>query len=412
MLVFTFPGQGSQRSGMGAPWVEHPSFEVVAEASSAAGRDLSTLLLDAPMEELTATANAQLATFVLSLVVLDAVERLGLSPGACAGHSLGEYTALVASGSLSFEDGVALVVERGDAMGRAGDDAPGTMAALLGIADDDAEAACQRAEGDVWVANYNAPGQVVIAGTHEAVRRASDLAKDLGARRVMPIPVSGAFHTPLMAAARSSLRKALGDSSFHAPEIPVVANVDARVHVDAAEWPGLLSAQLCSPVRWRQSLETLAGLGGTTFVELGPGGVLSGLARRSVQDAETISVAEPDDLDKLMDLVAKPEGHAADPQHHVGEHLYMSERIVVSPGGGIFFPEQTLAAPGTGLLPGTAAAGAPNSVIEVGDLIGRVGAVEVRTPFAGEVIRWQAAAGERVQEGQALLWLRVTGSDA
>ncbi len=411
MLVFTFPGQGSQRSGMGAPWVDHPSFEVVAEASAAAGRDLSTLLLDAPMEELTATANAQLATFVLSLVVLDAVERLGLSPGACAGHSLGEYSALVASGALSFEEGVALVVERGDAMGRAGEDAPGTMAALLGIADDDAEAACQRAEGDVWVANYNAPGQVVIAGTTEAVKRAGELAKDLGARRVMAIPVSGAFHTPLMAAARSSLRKALGDSSFHAPEIPVVANVDARVHIDPAEWPGLLSAQLCSPVRWRQSLETLAGLGGVTFVELGPGGVLSGLARRSLHDVETVSVAEPDDLDKLMDVVAKPEGHAPDAHHHVGEHLYMSERIVVSPGGGIFFPEQTLAAPGTGLLPGTAAAGAPNSVIAVGDLIGRVGAVEVRTPFAGEVIRWQAAAGERVQEGQALLWLRVRGEE-
>ena len=410
MLVFTFPGQGSQRSAMGAAWVDHPSFEVVAEASAAAGRDLAALVLEAPMEELTATNNAQLATFVQSLVVLDAVERLGLSPGACAGHSLGEYTALVASGALSFEDGVQLVVARGEAMVRAGEDAPGTMAALLGITDDDAEAACQRAEGDVWVANYNAPGQVVIAGTTEAVRTASDLAKDLGARRVMPIPVSGAFHTPLMAAARSALRKALGDSSFHVPEIPVVANVDARVHIDPGEWPGLLSAQLCSPVRWRQSLETLAGLGGTTFVELGPGGVLSGLARRSVPDVETVSVAQPDDLDRLIDLMAKPEAHAAD-AHHVGEHLYMSERIVVSPGGGIFFPEQTLAAPGTGLLPGTGAAGGPSSVIQVGDLIGRVGTVEVRTPFAGEVIRWQAASGERVQEGQALLWLRVSGED-
>src|ERR1700676_2600181 len=126
---------------MGHAWVEHPSWEVVAEASDLAGRDLTALLLDAPMEELTRTANAQLATFVQSLVVLDAVERLGLSPGACAGHSLGEYTALVASGALSFEDGVQLVVARGDAMARAGDDAPGTMAALLGITDDDAEAA-------------------------------------------------------------------------------------------------------------------------------------------------------------------------------------------------------------------------------------------------------------------------------
>jgi [acyl-carrier-protein] S-malonyltransferase len=405
VLVFTFPGQGSQRSGMGAPWVDHPSFEVVAEASNAAGRDLATLVLDAPMEELTATANAQLATFVQSLVVLDAVERLGLSPGACAGHSLGEYTALVASGAMSFEDGVQLVVARGDAMGRAGEDAPGTMAALLGITDDDAEAACQRAEGDVWVANYNAPGQVVIAGTTEAVKRASDLAKDLGARRVLPIPVSGAFHTPLMAAARSALRKALGDTVFRSPEVPVIANVDARIHSDPSEWPGLLSAQLCSPVRWRQSLETLASLGGTTFVEIGPGGVLSGLVRRSVADVETVSVAEPDDLDRLMDLVAKPERA----ETHIGEHLYMSERVVVSPGGGIFFPEQTLSAPGAGLLPGTIAAGQATSGISVGDLVGRVGAIEVRTPFGGEVVRWLATAGERVQEGQPLLWLRVAG---
>ena len=154
MLAFTFPGQGSQRSGMGHAWVDHPSWEVAGEASEVAGRDLTSLLLDAPMEELTRTANAQLATFVTSLIVLDAVERLGLAPAACAGHSLGEYTALVASGALSLADGTSLVIERGDAMQEAADARPGTMAALIGIADDDAESACQRAESDVWVANY------------------------------------------------------------------------------------------------------------------------------------------------------------------------------------------------------------------------------------------------------------------
>jgi [acyl-carrier-protein] S-malonyltransferase len=395
---------------MGAPWVDHPSFEVVAEASNAAGRDIAALLLDASMEELTPTANAQLATFVQSLVVLDAVERLGLSPAACAGHSLGEYSALVASGAMSFEDGVHLVVARGEAMTRAGEDAPGTMAALLGISDDDAEAACQRAEGDVWVANYNAPGQVVIAGTTEAIAKASALAKDLGAKRVLPIPVSGAFHTPLMAAARSSLRKALGDAVFLTPEVPVVANVDARVHGDPADWPGLLSAQLCSPVRWRQSIETLAGLGATTLVELGPGGVLTGLAKRVAPELVALSVAVPDDLDKLMDAVAASTTEAAreDAAHQVGEHLYMSERVVVSPSSGIFAPEQTLSAPGAGLLPGTLDSGA-HSTIDVGDLVGRVGVAEVRTPFRGEVVRWLAAAGERVQQGQPLLWLRVSG---
>ncbi len=417
MLAFTFPGQGSQRPGMGRPWVDHPSWEVVTEASAAVGHDLERLLLDASMEELTQTANAQLATFVQSLLVLDAVERVGLSPAACAGHSLGEYSALVAAGSMPFGEGAALVVARGDAMAHAGEDAPGTMTALIGISDDDAEAACHRAEGEVWVANYNAPGQVVIAGTSDAVAAASEIARELGARKVLPLPVSGAFHTPLMAAARPALRKALGDLVFSAPEVPVVANVDARVHSDPSDWPGLLSAQLCGPVRWRQTVETLSGLGATTFVEVGPGGVLTGLVRRTAPEAQALSVAKPDDLDALLDSVAgEPEGVATDLWHHdahahQGEHLYMSERVVVSPCSGIFTPEQSLAAPGTGLLPGTAGHESDPSHVRTGDLVGSVGVTEVRTPFEGEVIRWLSVAGERVQEGQPLVWLRVSGDN-
>jgi [acyl-carrier-protein] S-malonyltransferase len=400
---------------MGRPWVDHPSWEVVGEASAAAGRDLEGLLLDATMEELTGTANAQLATFVLSLVVLDAVERIGLSPAACAGHSLGEYTALVASGALSFEDGVRLVVARGDAMARAGQDAPGTMAALLGLSDDDAEAACQRAEGDAWVANYNAPGQVVVAGTADALATATEVARQLGARKVLPIPVSGAFHTPLMSAARPALRQALGQATFLAPEVPVVANVDARVHDGAEEWPGLLSAQLCSPVRWRQTLETLVGLGSSIVVELGPGGVLSGLVRRGAPELTAVAVSKPEDLDKLMEVVAHPETGRADAQPLQGEHLYVSERVVVSPAAGIFSPEATVRAPGTGLLPGTdgpgtgASGSGQTSVVGVGELVGRVGVVEVRTPFEGRVVRWLATQGERVQEGQPLVWLHAAG---
>ncbi len=398
---------------MGRPWVDHPSWEVVEEASAAVGRDVGRLLLDAPMEELTQTANAQLATFVQSLLVLDAVERVGLTPAACAGHSLGEYSALVAAGAMPFGEAAALVVKRGDAMAHAGEDAPGTMAALIGISDGDAEAACHRAEGEVWVANYNAPGQVVIAGTSDAVAAASEVARELGARKVLPLAVSGAFHTPLMAAARPVLRKALGDVVFSAPEVPVVANVDARVHSDASEWPRLLSAQLCGPVRWRQTIETLSGLGATSFVEVGPGGVLTGLARRSAPEVQALSVAKPEDLDALLDAVAG--GHAAgdvwhhDAHAHQGEHLYMSERVVVSPCAGIFMPETSLAAPGTGLLPGTAGHETVPSHVRTGDLVGRVGVTEVRTPFEGEVIRWLSVAGERVQEGQPLVWLRLIG---
>ncbi len=412
MLAFTFPGQGSQRSGMGHAWVEHPSWEVVAEAGEVAGRDLTALLLDAPMDELTRTANAQLATFVTSLVVLDAVERLGLAPAACAGHSLGEYTALVAAGALSLADGTELVVERGDAMQAAADARPGTMAALLGIADDDAEAACQRAESDVWVANYNAPGQVVIAGTAEGIAAATVHAKELGARKVLPVPVSGAFHTPMMLPARDRLRARLAVTTFHAPEVPVVANVDARVHTDAGEWPGLLSSQLCSPVRWRHCLETLHGRGATTVVELGPGGVLAGMVRRTVPDVRAVSVAVPADLDKLMDVVAGTDDGQPVPQ---GEHLYTSERVVVSPSPGVFEPDVGLAAlEATALAeasaaPGSGAGVTPGSVLAVGDRVGTVGPTDVRTPFEGVLVRWLAVRGERVVEGQPVAWIRTGG---
>jgi len=416
VLAFAFPGQGSQRSGMGHAWVEHPSWEVTAEASDIAGRDLTRLLLDAPMEELTLTANAQLATFVMSLVVLDAVERLGLFPAACAGHSLGEYTALVAAGSLSLSDGTRLVLERGDAMQLAADGQPGTMAALIGIADDDAEAACQRAEDEVWVANYNAPGQVVIAGTVAGVAAATDRAKELGARKVLPIPVSGAFHTQLMLPARARLRQTLEAVTFHSPEVPVVANVDARVHTDPGDWPGLLSAQLCSPVRWRQSLEALSGRGATVLAELGPGGVLTGMVRRTVPDVRGVAVSVPADLDKLMDTVAGTDEWTASAPVHQGEHLYTSERVIVSPAPGVFEPDVKLAAlESTALAEATAVPGSgqgiePGSVLAVGERVGTVGLTDVRTPFDGILVRWLAVRGERVVEGQPVAWIRTPAS--
>ena len=416
MLAFTFPGQGSQRSGMGHAWVEHPSWEVAAEASDIAGRDLTALLLEAPMEELTRTANAQLATFVMSLVVLDAVERLGLFPAACAGHSLGEYTALVASGALSLSDGTKLVIERGDAMQAAADEHPGTMAALIGIADEDADAACQRAEDEVWVANYNAPGQVVIAGTVQGITSATERAKELGARKVLPIPVSGAFHTQLMLPARARLRRTLDAVEFHSPEVPVMANVDARVHTDPAEWPALLSAQLCSPVRWRQTLEALGGRGATLIAELGPGGVLTGMVRRTIPDVRGVAVAVPADLDKLMDTLAGTDEWTASGPAHQGEHLYTSERVIVSPTPGVFEPDVNLAAlESTALAEATARPGSgqgmePGSVLAVGDRVGTVGLTDVRTPFDGILVRWLAVRGERVVEGQPVAWIRTAGS--
>jgi [acyl-carrier-protein] S-malonyltransferase len=227
------------------------------------------------------------------------------------------------------------------------------------------------------------------------------------------------WNAPLMGGARPALRKALAAARFVPPEVPVVANIDARVHLDPGEWPGLLSSQLCGPVRWRQTLQTLTGLGATTLVELGPGGVLTGLAKRGAPGVRALSVVTPDDLDALMDAIAAPETTEADsPALHQGEHLYVSERVVVSPAAGVFDPEATLLAPGAGLLPGTTGGGGVATdtsdgghAIAVGDLVGLVGETEVRTPFSGRVIRWLAAAGERVQEGQPVLWLRVHGEE-
>jgi [acyl-carrier-protein] S-malonyltransferase len=391
---------------MGTEWLDHPSFELVGYASEIVGRDVAELLIEADQATLTRTANAQLATFVTSLVVLDAAERIGLEPAACAGHSLGEYTALVAAGAVSFEDGLRLVAERGEAMQDAADQVSGTMMAVLGLGDDDVEAACVRAEGDVWVANYNAPGQVVIAGTPESLASAAAIAKSLGARRVTSLPVGGAFHTPLMAPARDRLRKALAEITFHESSPTVVANVDARQHPDGSEWPGLLSAQLCSPVRWHQSLRTLHQAGARTFVELGPGSVLTGLAKRGLPAGEhrAMSVATPAELQEMAAVLAFK---AAPPPPLVpGERFAITERLVVAPATGLFQPVPELAA-WAPRLPGSESSDQGTHDVRVGDLIGWAGDLEVRSPFAGTLEGILVLAGERVVPGQPVAWLRA-----
>lgn len=390
MLAFTFPGQGSQRPGMGRPWVGHESWELVDEASDICGRDVAALLLDADAEELKDTRNAQLTTFVSSLMVLDAVERLGIEPSFCAGHSLGEYTALTATGALSFDDGVRLVVERADAMHDAGTSSPGTMAAVLGLDDDMVEVACRRADSEVWVANYNASGQVVIAGSIDGVASAGVIAKELGAKKVMPLQVSGAFHTPFMTSARDRLRKAIADADPRDTEVPVISNVDALAHNTGDEWTSLLSAQLSSPVRWKHCLLTMSELGVTDFVELGPGGVLTGMAKRTIDSARTISVATPEDLDKLIEWVNA--GVTTTPLQVEGEHLFAVERLVVSPSAGLFSPIG-------GLSEGAS--------INVGAVLGTVGDTEVRSPFAGVLQAYIAVEGERVTPRQPIAWLRT-----
>jgi [acyl-carrier-protein] S-malonyltransferase len=390
MLAFTFPGQGSQRPGMGRPWAGHESWELVEEASAYAERDVARLLLDADAEELRDTRNAQLTTFVSSLMVLDAVERLGIEPSFCAGHSLGEYTALTATGALSFDDGVRLVSERADAMHQAGIDNPGTMAAVLGLDDETVEIACRRADSDVWVANFNAPGQIVIAGSADGVAAASAIAKELGAKKVMPLQVSGAFHTPFMVPARDRLRKAIAEAKPRDTEVPVVSNVDGLPHDNGRDWASLLSAQLSSPVRWKQCLLTLAEAGINDFVELGPGGVLTGMAKRTVEGARTISIATPEDLDKLLEWVNA--GTHVISVKLEGEHLFAFERLVVSPAAGVFTPVEGIA---------------DGSRIGVGTVLGHVGEIEVRSPFEGVLQSYIAVHGERITIRQPVAWLRT-----
>jgi len=389
VLAFTFPGQGSQRPGMGRPWQDHESWELVDEASDVAGRDIAKLLCDADADELKDTRNAQLTTFVSSLVVLDAVQRVGIDASFCAGHSLGEYTALTATGALGFDDGVRLVAARAAAMHDAGLERPGTMAAVLGLDDDQVGVACNLADAEVWVANFNAPGQVVIAGSPDGVDRASAHAKDLGAKRVMSLQVSGAFHTPFMAAARDRLRDAIAEADPRDSDVPVVSNVDAKPHDLGVDWTSLLSAQLSSPVRWRQCLLTLESEGVTDFAELGPGGVLSGMAKRTTS-GRTISIATPDDLDKLLEWV---DSRTSSPVTQLeGEHLFAVERLVVSPAAGLFTPTDDL---GEG------------SQIDVGTVIGHVGDAEVRSPFAGLLQSFIAVDTERVTLRQPIAWLRT-----
>jgi [acyl-carrier-protein] S-malonyltransferase len=284
---------------MGVPWQDHPAWIEVPRLSDATGRDVASLLVEADAGTLKATRNAQLAAYALSLVVLRAARAGGLSQSpvaAVAGHSLGEYTALVAAGALDPESGARLVAARGDAMQSAADAAPGTMAAVLGLEPDLVAQACDGVDG-AWPANDNAPGQVVIAGTPAGVEKAGAAAKELGAKRVMPLPVGGAFHTPLMAPAQAGLDHALRQASFRAASVDVVANVDAATHRQG--WDELLSRQLVSPIRWRQSLQTLAGIGVTHFLELGPGTELSGMVKRTVERSERANVATPEDLDRL-----------------------------------------------------------------------------------------------------------------
>lgn len=291
-----FPGQGTQAPGMGAPWRTHPAWGVIERAEAALGEPLAPLLLDAPAEQLARTRDAQLAVLLTSLVAWRAVREEMDAPVAFAGHSLGQVTALIASGALALEDGVRFAARRAELTQTAADRHPGRMAAMLGATLDQADAACAAAPGACWMANDNAPGQVVIAGTADGVALATARAKELGVRRTMSLNVGGAFHTPLMREAADALALELEGITFATPVAPVASNHDGAAYTDGDGWRVRTAEHVAVPVRWRIVQETLAATGASALLEVGYGSMLAALAKRTIPGIPVLGVATPDDL--------------------------------------------------------------------------------------------------------------------
>ncbi len=295
-IALVFPGQGSQAVGMGRELGEaSPRWEA---ASAAVGFDLRRLCFEGPEADLTLTANTQPAILTASIVALDALAAAGVSCDFVAGHSLGEYSALVAAGALEFADAVRTVRARGQFMQEAVPPGEGAMAAVLGLDRALVTQACEEAKnaGVVQVANLNAPGQTVIAGAAAAVKRAVELAKAKGAKRALPLPVSAPFHSALMAPAAARLEAVLRTVRIRDLRVPLVTNVDADLLTDAARVVDVLVRQVTSPVRWEEVVTRLVKEGAGTFVEVGPGKVLSGLIRRIAPEVRVLNVEDRSSL--------------------------------------------------------------------------------------------------------------------
>ncbi|HUC16624.1 MAG TPA: ACP S-malonyltransferase [Acetobacteraceae bacterium] len=314
--AFLFPGQGSQSVGMGSELAAAflTAREVFEEVDETLHQKLSTLMFEGPAEELTLTENAQPALMAVSLAVLRVLEReVGIALKdrvlVVAGHSLGEFSALAATGSLTIPAAARLLRRRGEAMQRAVPPGEGAMAALIGAELEQANAICVEAEAGpegrevVAVANDNGGGQVVISGAREAVVRAAALAKERGVRRAMMLPVSAPFHCPLMEPAAGALAEALAETEFRAPAVPIVANVTAQQTSDPAEIRALLVQQVTGLVRWRESVMTMLGMGAENFVELGAGKVLSGLVHRIVPDVTVQAAGTPAEIEALVKAI-------------------------------------------------------------------------------------------------------------
>ncbi len=299
--AFLFPGQGSQAVGMGKALAErYPEARAIfQEADELLGFSLSTLCFEGPAEELTRTENTQPALLVTSVAAYRVLESRGVRPACAAGHSAGEYAAHVAAGSLSFADGLGLIRRRGEAMAGAGSVRPGSMAAILGLTAEQIDDVLRAVNlpRDLAAANYNSPGQVVLSGTPEALLRAGEEAKRIGAKKVIPLQVSAAFHSPLMEAAVSSLNQALDAVTIAKAGFPVYANVSAEPVTDPESIRATLRAQLLGAVRWEQTVRAMIATGVRSFVEVGHGKVLRGLVRGVDKEATLFGSDEPETLE-------------------------------------------------------------------------------------------------------------------
>ncbi|WP_280552443.1 ACP S-malonyltransferase [Halomonas sp. 25-S5] len=314
-LALIFPGQGSQQIGMLRELAERYSVvrTTFEEAADALGYDLWQVVQEGPAEALNATACTQPALLAASVAVWRVWQELeGPRPGAMAGHSLGEYSALVCAGALPFAQGVRLVKLRGEAMQAAVPAGEGAMAAILGLADEAVEQACARvADGDVVAAvNYNAPGQVVIAGSKAAVERAIAACQEAGAKRAMPLPVSVPSHCELMRPAAERLAAAMQEVELRSPRYTVFQNVDAQAHADVATLRTRLIEQLYQPVRWTSCIEAMTARGAEVYIECGPGKVLTGLNKRIARGSKGLAVNDPDSLSAALELARDAVGQS------------------------------------------------------------------------------------------------------
>ena len=306
-FAFVFPGQGSQSVGMLDAWAGHDAVDaVVSQANEALGEDLGALMASGPAEALNLTTNTQPAMLTASFAMWQAwLAAGGALPSVMAGHSLGEYTALAAGGSLTLAEAVRVVRVRADAMQAAVPVGTGAMAAILGLEDDAVLAACEKAQQDAVVeaVNFNAPSQVVIAGNKDAVERAMENAKAAGAKRAVLLPVSAPFHSSLLKPAAAVLSEALSQIDLQAPGVPVIHNVDVQMHQDTASIRQALVDQAWHPVRWVQTIEAMAAQGVTHVVECGPGKVLSGLVKRISPTMTGLSINDPASMQVALETL-------------------------------------------------------------------------------------------------------------